>query len=254
MGAHEGRVALVTGASRGLGAAIARRLAREGARVGLVARTPAALEQVAAEIRAEGGTATVHAVDVADPEASERAVGAIEGALGGIDLLVNNAAGTIRRRADEYTLGEWEGLLRLLLTAPFAWSRFVAGGMRSRRFGRIVNVGSVAGMVALPTGAAYASAKAGLAMLTRCLAREWGPDGVTVNLVAPWYVPTALTQGVLSDAAWREAVLKATPAGRLGTPEEVAAAISFLCGAEAGWINGVCLPLDGGFSATAFWP
>jgi NAD(P)-dependent dehydrogenase (short-subunit alcohol dehydrogenase family) len=254
VGAHEGRVALVTGASRGLGAAIATRLAREGAGVGLVARTASALEEVAEAIRSEGGAAAWHAADVADPEAAGRAVTALEEELGGIDLLVNNAAGTIRRRADEYTLEEWEGLLRVLLTAPFDWSRRVAASMRRRRFGRIVNVGSVAGMVALPTGAAYASAKAGLAMLTRCLAREWGPDGVTVNLVAPWYVPTALTEGVLADAAWREAVLRATPTGRLGTPEEVAAAVSFLCGEEAGWINGVCLPLDGGFSAASFWP
>ena len=117
-----------------------------------------------------------------------------------------------------------------------------------------VNVSSVAGLTALPTGAPYGVAKAGLIQLTRNLAREWGRHGVTVNAVAPWYVPTPLTEGVLAAPAFREAVLQATPVGRLGTPEEVAAAVAFLLGPEAGWISGVCLPLDGGFTAASFFP
>ena len=125
---------------------------------------------------------------------------------------------------------------------------------REGRRGSIVNIGSVAGQTALPTGAAYAAAKAGLAQLTRNLAREWGPAGLTVNLVAPWYVPTPLTEGILGEPAYKQAVLDCTPSGRLGTPAEVGALVSFLCHEEAGWLNGACIPLDGGFSAAAFYP
>ena len=251
---HASRVAVVTGASRGLGAAIAERLAAEGALVGLVARGAEALEARVGAIEDAGGRAAALVADVADIEASRAAFDAFVAAHGAPDILVNNAGGNIRKAAADYTPEEWDQLLRLGLSAPFHWSVRCGAAMRERGWGRIVNVGSVAGMTALPTGAPYAAAKAGLAALTRNLAREWGGDGVTVNLVAPWYVPTPLTEGVLAQPAFHDAVLAATPTGRLGTPEEIAAAVSFLCGAEAAWINGVCLPLDGGFTAASFYP
>jgi NAD(P)-dependent dehydrogenase (short-subunit alcohol dehydrogenase family) len=250
----EDRIALVTGASRGIGEAIARRLAADGAGVGLVARSQDALGAVAASIRADGGAATPVVVDVTDRAASRAAVAAFLDEHGRVDLLVNNAGGNVRRRAEDIDDELWDDLIALGLTAPFAWSQLCGAGMRERGYGRIVNVGSVAGLTALPTGAAYAAAKAGLVQLTRSLAREWGPDGLTVNCVAPWYVPTPLTEGILATPGFREAVLACTPSGRLGTPEEVAAAVAFLCSDEAGWINGVCLPLDGGFTAAAFYP
>lgn len=250
----EDRIALVTGASRGIGEAIARRLAAEGAGVGLVARSGEALAAVAASIREAGGAAATVVVDVTDRAASRAAVAAFLEEHGRVDLLVNNAGGNVRRRAEEIDAELWDRLIALGLTAPFTWSQLCGEGMRARGFGRIVNVGSVAGLTALPTGAAYAAAKAGLAQLTRNLAREWGPHGLTVNCVAPWYVPTPLTEGILAKPGFRDAVLACTPTGRLGTPEEVAAAVAFLCRDEAGWINGVCLPLDGGFTAAAFHP
>jgi Tropinone reductase 1 len=254
MGGLAGRRALVTGASRGLGEAIAKRLAGDGAEVVLVARSALDLERVAQAIRAAGGRAHTFVVDVTDREASRAGVERLVAAGGPIDVLVNNAGGNVRKAAEAFTLEEWDRLLALALTAPFQWSRLVFPGMRARGGGRIVNVSSVAGLTALPTGAPYAAAKAGLIQLTRNLAREWGSHGITVNAVAPWYVPTPLTEGVLANRSFRATVLEVTPVGRLGTPEEVAAAVAFLVGPEAGWISGVCLPVDGGFSAASFFP
>lgn len=250
----QNRTAIVTGASRGIGQAIAERLAAEGALVGLVARSREELEAVATHIRGAGGEVSVLVVDVTDPELSKRAVARFLTLHGRVDLLVNNAGGNVRTKAADLDLDEWNRLLTLGLTAPFHWASLCGAGMRERGWGRIVNIGSVAGATALPTGAAYAAAKAGLAQLTKNLAREWGGDGLTVNLIAPWYVPTPLTEGVLAEPGYKEAVLGCTPTGRLGTPAEVGALVAFLCREEAGWLNGACIPLDGGFSAASFFP
>ncbi len=250
-GALDGKTALVTGASRGIGEAVALALAREGARVILVARTEAALKEVAAKVDALGVESSVMPLDVTDREAVEASVGEWLETAGPIDVLVNDAGTNRRRKAEEIPLLEWDEILDLNLTAPFHLSCLVMPAMREAKWGRIVNVSSVAGLVALPTGVAYAASKAGLLAMTRNLAREWGPFGITVNAVAPWYVRTDLTEPVLSDPAYLERVLAATPTRRLGTPSDVASAIAFLCSPSASWINGVSLPLDGGFSSSA---
>ena len=250
----EKRTALVTGASKGIGKAIASRLAREGCHTILVARGVGELEAVERALRDDGGSVETIAADVTDRERAAAIAADVLDRHGALDVLVNNAGGNVRQSADEMPLGTWDQILALCLTAPFQWSRLFAPAMRKQDFGRIVNIGSVAGMRALSTGAAYATAKAGLQQLTRSLARAWGADGVTVNCIAPWYVRTPLTEGVLSDPAYERAVLACTPTGRLGRPGEIAAAVSFLCSDDAGWINGVTLPMDGGMTATAFFP
>ena len=248
------RTALVTGASKGIGKAIAERLAREGCHVVLVARGVGELEAVERAIHDEGGSVETIAADVTDRERTESIAADVLARHGALDILVNNAGGNVRQSADEMPLETWDQILALCLTAPFQWSRAFAASMRTQGFGRIVNIGSVAGMRALSTGAAYATAKAGLQQLTRSLARAWGADGVTVNCIAPWYVRTPLTEGVLADPKYEQAVLACTPTGRLGRPGEIAAAVSFLAGDDAGWINGVTLPMDGGMTAASFFP
>lgn len=251
-----GRIALVTGASQGLGEAIAKRFARDGMHVVLVARRAEALARVARDIVAERdatsgcGSVEMLVLDVVDRVAVDRALDALLERLGRVDVLVNNAGTNIRKPAASLDVTEFSRLLDLLLVAPFQFARRLAPAMRAARWGRIVSIGSVAGTVALPTGAAYAAAKAGLNQLSRVLGFEWGGDGVTVNVVAPWYVATPLAAAVLADPAYHAAVLAATPAGRLGEPEDVASAVAFLVSSAASWINGAILPLDGGFSST----
>jgi 3-oxoacyl-[acyl-carrier protein] reductase len=236
----EGKVALVTGGSRGIGAAISRELASAGARVAVNYRSGKdAAEEIASEI---GGIA--FAANVGDTAEAKDLVERVESALGDVDVLVNNAGITrdtlIARMSDE----EWEEVIETNLRGTFNTCRAVARKMLRRRSGAIVNLSSVVGIHGNPGQANYAASKAGIIGLTKALARELGSRGVRVNAVAPGYIATELTD-VLSEEI-RGAILGNTPMGRLGDPEDVAAAVRFLCSDEAAFITGDVLLVDGG--------
>lgn len=236
----EGKVALVTGGSRGIGAAISRELGRAGAKVAVNYRSgKEAAEKIAGEV---GGVAVQ--ADVSDPAQAQRLVEEVEERLGDIDCLVNNAGITrdtlIARMSDE----DWSEVIGTNLGGPFYGSRAVARKMMRRRSGSIVNLTSVVGLHGNPGQANYAAAKAGIIGLTKALARELGSRGVRVNAVAPGYIATELTN-VLSEEI-RGAILANTPLGRLGEPEDVAGAVRFLCSDEAAFVTGEVLLVDGG--------
>jgi 3-oxoacyl-[acyl-carrier protein] reductase len=236
----DGKVALVTGGSRGIGAAVARELGAAGARVAVNYRSSAdAAKQIAEEI---GGIAVEG--DVADPTAAGALVEQVEEALGDLDCLVNNAGvtrdGLIARMSDD----DWDAVLETNLRGTFNTCRAVSRKMLRRRAGSIVNLTSVVGIHGNPGQANYAASKAGIIGLTKALARELGARGVRVNAVAPGYIDTELT-GVLPEEA-RNAILGSTPLGRLGEPEDVARAVRFLCSDESAFVTGAVLLVDGG--------
>jgi 3-oxoacyl-[acyl-carrier protein] reductase len=236
----EGKVALVTGGSRGIGAAIARELGAAGARVAVNYRSSA---DVAEEIAGEIGGVAMEG-DVAEPDRVAALVARVEDELGEIDCLVNNAGvtrdGLIARMSDE----DWDAVIETNLRGTFNTCRAVSRKMLRRRAGSIVNLTSVVGIHGNPGQANYAASKAGIIGLTKALARELGTRGVRVNAIAPGYIDTELT-GVLPEEV-RGAILGSTPLGRLGEPEDVARAVRFLLSEEAAFVTGTVLLVDGG--------
>jgi 3-oxoacyl-[acyl-carrier protein] reductase len=243
--AESDRVALVTGASRGIGAAIARALARDGWAVGVNYRSGAAgAERVVGEIVEAGGRATALKADITDPGAPDELFGALESEYGGPVLaLVNNAG--ISRDDLTPTLGdeEWSSVIETDLNAAFRMTRRALVPMMRARQGRIVNISSVVGLRANPGQSNYAAAKAGLIALTRTAAVEVARRGVTINAVAPGWIDTDMTAEVSRE------LLAAVPARRAGTPEEVAACVRFLVSDEASYVTGAVLSVDGGLAA-----
>ncbi|MSO80432.1 MAG: 3-oxoacyl-[acyl-carrier-protein] reductase [Alphaproteobacteria bacterium] len=238
-----GRRALVTGASGGIGAAIAVALAAAGAEVALSGTRVDRLEAVAASL---GGKARVVPADLADPAAADKLAAEATAALGGLDILVNNAGLTRDNLALRMKDEEWDTVLAVDLTGAFRLCRAALRGMVRARWGRIVNIGSVVGQTGNPGQANYAAAKAGLVGLTKALAHEVAARGVTVNCIAPGFIDTPMT-AALHDAQ-RTALLGRIPAGRLGTPADIAASAVYLASDEAGYVTGHTLHINGGMA------
>ena len=239
----EGRRALVTGASGGIGGAVAAALHRQGATVALAGRNRAALDECAAAL---GGRAHVLTADLADADATDALAGAAADAMGGIDILVNNA-GLARdnlfvRVRDE----DWQGVLDVNLTAGFRLARAALRGMMRARWGRIVAITSIVGQTGNPGQANYAAAKAGMTGMSKALAAEVAARNITVNCVAPGFIDTAMTQGL--DDRQTARLTERIPAGRLGTPEDVAACVVFLASEEAAYVTGQTISVNGGMA------
>lgn len=238
-----GKAALVTGASGGIGGAIARALHGRGARVALSGTRREALDGLAAEL---GEGASVVPCNLADGEAVAKLPADAEAALGGLDILVNNAGLTrdtlTMRMKDE----DWQSVIDVNLTAAFKLSRGVLKGMMKQRWGRIINISSIVGVTGNPGQANYVSSKAGLIGLTKALAGEVASRGITVNSVAPGMIETAMTDALSEQQ--RERILGNIPAERLGTPTDVAACVAFLASAEAGYVTGHTLHVNGGMA------
>jgi gluconate 5-dehydrogenase len=241
----KGRVALVTGASRGLGFAMAEALAEHGATVILNARDEAALAEAARRLK------TDHlAFDVADPKQCSTALGQIVAKHGKLDILVNNAGIQHRRPLTEWEDADFDRVIAVNLSACFRLARDSAKLMLPNKYGRIINTGSVAAILGRPTIHAYVAAKAGLHGLTRSMAAEIGRHGVTVNAIAPGYFATELNTALLEDKAFTSWVESRTPAGRWAKPSELGGAVVFLASDAASYVNGHVLAVDGGLSVS----
>jgi len=244
MAGVEGRVALVTGASQGIGRACAIELARAGAKVALCARNVEKLQEVAREIAANGGESDAIKMDVANEEEIKAGVKAAVARFGKIDILVNNAGITRDQLVMRMKRTDWDDVINTNLTGPFLLIQAVIGSMLKQRWGRIINVTSIFGQIGQAGQANYASSKAGLIGLTMAVAREVASRNITVNAVAPGWIETAMTT-VLSDEL-KETMRKSVPVGRTGTDLEVAHAVKFLASEEAGYITGEVLKVNGG--------
>ena len=247
-------VALVTGASKGIGLACSRELAALGADVLMVARDEVALEQVAADLAEEFPDVDffTFAADVSDPEQRLEVFDWISDNDLGPSILVNNAGGNTPRSALETSDDALHALFELKLYSAFAMCRLAHPWLTRHAASAIVNIGSVSGSTATRTGAAYGMSKAALHQLTRNLSVEWASDGIRVNAVAPWYIRTQRTQTPLADPDYLEEVLATTPLGRIGEPEEVASVVGFLCLQASSYVTGECIAVDGGFLRNGF--
>ncbi len=240
----DGQLALVTGASGGIGAAIARALHNQGATVALSGTRREALDALAAEL---GERAVVCPADLSDPAAPDALVAAAESASGlPLSILVNNAGmtrdGLALRMKDE----DWARVMEVDLAAPFRLARTALKGMLRRRAGRIISIGSIVGTTGNGGQANYSAAKAGLIGMSKALAQEVGSRGITVNVVSPGFVATAMTE-VLPEEQ-KQKLSASIPLGRMGTPDDIAAAVVYLSSAEAGWVTGATLHVNGGMA------
>ncbi len=239
-----GRIALVTGASQGIGRACALRLAKDGAAVAVAARNQEKLNELVAEITAAGGRAAAFALDVADEEQVKATIKTATAQFGKIDILVNNAGITRDQLVMRMKRADWDSVLQTNLTAAYLCIQAVISSMLKQRWGRIINITSVFGQMGQAGQANYSASKAGLIGLTMAIAREVGSRSITCNAVAPGFIETAMT-AVLSDE-FKQTAVKQIPLGRVGTSDDVANAVAFLASEEASYITGHVLSVNGG--------
>jgi 3-oxoacyl-[acyl-carrier protein] reductase len=240
----EQRIAIVTGASRGIGRAIAERLASDGMLVVLVSRSQGPLEEVRDAITASGGVAELRVCDIGDSEALSGMIEEVASTHGRLDVLVNNAGITRDGLMLRMTDADFDEVIMVNLRSAFVACRAAARPMMRGRFGRIINIGSITGLMGNAGQANYAAAKAGLVGLTKTVAKEFGSKGITANVVAPGFVETAMIENLPSDAM--DEVRKTLPVRRFGQPEEIAHAVSYLASDLAGYMTGQVMVVDGG--------
>lgn len=238
-----GKTALVTGASGGIGGAVARALHERGCTVGLSGRNEGKLRPLADEL---GERAHVLTADLGDPAAASALVKAAEEAMGRIDILVNNAGLTRDNLSMRMKEEEWDEVLRVNLTATFRLAQAVQRGMMKRRWGRIVNIASVVGVTGNPGQCNYVASKAGLIGWTKAMAQEVASRGITVNAVAPGFIATSMTEALTDEQ--KERINAGIPAGRMGAPGDIAAAVAYLASEEAGYVTGATLHVNGGMA------
>lgn len=250
----EGQVAVVTGASRGLGLEMARAIAESGARVWMTARGREGLEQAAERLRAEGHDVATRAFDLADGEACVEAINGIASDEDRLDILVNNAGINAWEPLAEASTATWDKVMGTNIRAPYLLCREAARHMVRRRYGRIVNVGSALSVVGRENVTAYVASKHGLAGMTRAMAAELGPKGVTVNMMAPGYFLTEINTTILARPGYERGVSNRIPLGRWGDPEEAGGVIAFMVSRASGYMNGHVLMVDGGLTETLVLP
>ncbi|MDE3018427.1 MAG: glucose 1-dehydrogenase [Nitrospirota bacterium] len=246
----QGKVALITGCSVGIGEAIARRFAREGASVVITGRRKELLDKVVGDITGEGGRAIAVAGSVADEAHARAAVDQAVRAFGKLDVLVNNAGigafGKLLHETDDAT---WDDVLAVNLTGAFRMTRAAVPAMLKAGGGSIINISSIASLVGIPMLAAYAASKGGMDALTRCTAIDYAKQGIRCNAMNPGLVATPMAASLISDQARLDQVLSNYPIARPGTPEEVAALALYLASDESAWMTGTIVPIDGGMTA-----
>jgi NAD(P)-dependent dehydrogenase (short-subunit alcohol dehydrogenase family) len=249
MNKFDGKTALITGASKGLGRAMALALAEEGAQVALVSRNRPLLENVAGEVSAAGGKAAVFVADVSREEDVVRLEKEVSSSLGRVQILVNNAGINVRKNITDFTFEEWNRVMGANVDSTFLMCRAFVPHMKGTGYGRILNMTSIMSHVSLPGRTAYSASKAAMLGITRALALELAMDGVTVNGISPGPFGTEMNTALMQNPELNAQFLASIPVGRWGRPEEVGALAVYLCSEEAGFITGTDILIDGGWTA-----
>jgi NAD(P)-dependent dehydrogenase (short-subunit alcohol dehydrogenase family) len=248
-GKLSGRIAVITGASKGIGQAIAVALAREGAQVALVSRDAERLKSVADEIAGAGAEAATFPADITDEDQVRGLERDILARFGQVNILINNAGINVRKPVEEFTLAEWRLVMDTNVTGAFLMCRSFVPSMKGRGYGRILNLTSMMSHVSLPHRTAYSTSKTALLGMTRALALELAPERITVNGISPGPVATELNAPLMANPEASAAFIANVPLGRWGTAEEVGAMAAFLCSEEAGFVTGTDVLMDGGWCA-----